>query len=644
MLDELRAYPEGFNPPPGWDGKIYKITTGPQIGKEYVWGFAQANWSTAAQMNGDHGAIRVRVPSNATPGDYTLHTTLQTYLDNGATIPVGPLIYFNWPFTAYPPAQFTATPPNTFPPIPTLSTWQNTMVSNSIGGGEYWCSGIAAVVPVASLEYGNFLGPIFDLVGTFNAYSQPDATKAYNYDGGKVYMQIADYNYNTPGMPGYHDPVQKAHYQHCAQMVLYPYENWVTRSLGQKIDEPNQHMLGTGMYYARTQDPTAKSALSYVTDTNGSYTGYYGSLDTKDLRWIFYSWDSQIANEASGVHTPWVLAGAATDIAMANLDEFQQFAVNQGSSFQPEWNYHNYTLGIMMEALIDQCELDKEKLRACDPRIPLEIGKSLYALFNNFYLSDLGVTRYDFIDAPMSHVWNDQNSLDIWSNLDNLIAPAAAWYWAQTGDDTIRQYADNMFAATWNDTSDLTWGAKQFSQVYKWSFDFVYYRSGPNPKATFLPSQNPYEGPWPDTAPPLIFSEYNCGSLNMDFNQGKHRWPQTHQIDGNALCQTSTLPTPVVNGKTVTLTWDTVENATTEVYYTTSVPPVCSYGLGSYDQSVTNCLAEYSGHYSADPNGVRHHSAVVTGLVDNQTYHYILFSKDPSANGAMTPDATFTTQ
>jgi hypothetical protein len=624
LLDKLRSYPGGFNPGPKWDGEIYTLSGGPEAHKEFVWGVAQADWTTASQMNGGKGALRVRVPSHASAGDYILSATIRMYSDEGATTPVGKPIEVTWPFTVYPKASFTGTPPSNYPPIPKLSVWQKTMTSSSTGGGEYWCTEASSTAPVPGLEFGAFLGPAYALVGNFNANSPPDAQKSYNYDGGRVYLEIADYTYDTPGMPGYHDSARKAHWEHCAQMVLYPFDNWITRSLGALINEPNQHLFGTGMYYARTGDPTAKSALSYVTDTNGPYAGYYGTLDTQDLRWIAYSWDSQIANEASGAHGPWELAGMATDVGLANLDMFQQFAVNQGSSVQPEFNYHNFVLGLLMEALIGQCELDEEKKRGCDPRIPIEIGKTLYALVENFYDSDIGTPRYSQLDVPMSHTWNEANSTDIWSNLNNLIAPAAAWYWAKTGDDKMRGYGDAMFASTWNDTGDLEWGAKQFNQAYKWSFDFVRYRSGPDPKATFLPSQNPRGKPWPDTTPPLIFSEYKCAA------------------GSRSLCQNTALPAPTVNGDTVTLVWDTIEPATSEVYYQTSAPKACKLKAGEYQQSVAACIAQYKEHYSADPGGVRHH-VVVGKLSGNTTYHYTLYSQDAAGNGAKMPDATFST-
>ena len=626
MLDRLRSYPDGFNPGPGWDGSIYRVLSGPHLNQELGWGGAQANWASAAQMNGDQGAVRVRVPNDAPPGSYEAIVTLQEFNDEGATIPLGAPNVLTWPFRVYPPASFVANPPTSFPEIPGLLIWQARMQSAYTGGGEYWCTRTNSGPSVQSLEYGTFLGPAYSLEGSFDGNSTPDALRQYNYDGGRVYLQIADYTFNTPGMVGYHDQSVKTHWEHCAQMVLYPYDNWLARSGAYYLTEPNQHVLGTGMYYARHHGETAAGALAVVTDKHGTSDGFYGTIDTRGIRHIAYDWDSQIANEASGAHAPWQLAWMAVDVGLANLDMFQQFAVNQGSSVQPEWNYHNFNLGLLMEALIAQCELDNEKQRGCDPRIPLEIGKTLRALYNKFYLADIGTTRFNFIDVPMSHVFNDPNSTDTWASLNNLTAPAAAWYWSLTSDDTMRQFADKMFQSTWRDTASWTLAPKQFNQVYKWSFDLVRYRSGPNPKATFLPSQNPYEGPEVPNFLPLIVNEYRCGPGD------------------EFLCQNANTPLPQVNGNTVTLTWDSIDPATTEVFYQTSAPAACSYISGDYSLSLSDCVSQYSQHYLADPAGVRHHTAVVTGLVGNTLYHYRLYSGYAGRVGAMTPDATFVTQ
>jgi hypothetical protein len=345
------------------------------------------------------------------------------------------------------------------------------------------------------------------------------------------------------------------------------------------------------------------------------------------MRWFAYTWDSQIANEASGAHGPWQLSGDATDVGLALLDMFMQY---DGTSSVPTWNYHPFVLGALMESLIGQYELDAEMSRTPDARIPLEIGKALYFLFRgnnqNWWQSDIGTLRYNPVDVPMSHKWNDSNSTDVWASLNNLVAPACAWYWSKTGDDMVRGWGDALFAATWKDDGDLAWAAKPFNQVYKWSFDFVRYRTGPNAKATFLPSQNTYEGEWKDTVPPLIFREFNCGF-----------GPPI----AAALCQDTKLSAPLVNGNQVTLTWDTIKPATTEVYYQTGKAPECALKDNSYKSTLASCVSRYGERYSADPDGVRHHVATLKDLPSSTPIHYVLYSQDSAGNAAMAPDAGF---
>ena len=60
-------------------------------------------------------------------------------------------------------------------------------------------------------------------------------------------------------------------------------------------------------------------------------------------------------------------------------------------------------------------------------------------------------------------------------DLNLLIAPAYAWLYRQTGDPAYRDRGDQIFAGG----VKLAWlGAKQFNQNYRWSFDYVRWRSG----------------------------------------------------------------------------------------------------------------------------------------------------------------------
>jgi hypothetical protein len=61
------------------------------------------------------------------------------------------------------------------------------------------------------------------------------------------------------------------------------------------------------------------------------------------------------------------------------------------------------------------------------------------------------------------------------ADLNLLICPAYAWVWHRTGDKSFLDMGDKLFyggvAGAWLD------GGKQFSQNYRWSFDFVKWMS-----------------------------------------------------------------------------------------------------------------------------------------------------------------------
>lgn len=648
MLGSLVATTDGvhgnFNPGTSWDG-YFLSAAAPNTGDDFIYQPADASCVGGAFSLGcNDGAIRVRIPSSAAAGtDYNLHLLLRMYNGwDGATTQVGSDIVVDYPFTVYNTATWTDNVPTIYPTIPNLTDWQNLMTGNSSTstGGEWWCTALTTGYGADSVEYGNFQGPSTALTGDLSFNSAPSIWKFANYDGSRVYMQIADYQYNTPTMPGYLNTGLRDHWKHCAQESLQQWDNYVVRSLGTQFSEPNQlNQIGAAMYYMRTHDATALAATQYGTDQYGGAghnPGRYGFLDTQGTRIFAYTWDAQIAAELAG-HAPWQLTDKATDLGLAILDEFQQAT---GTEWPTLWYYHPFVFGALMEAMISQYELDQEKLRTPDPAIPVEIGKAIYrwhtgrppGALTTLYNSDIGTLRYNNADVPMSHTWNDGNSTDVWGGNMALFLPAEAWYWHKSNDSTVLGWADALFQSIWHDTGDVqqNYGPKEFNQVYKWTFDYINYRTNAAAKASFLPSQNTYEGqPWADTTPPTIFNEVNC-------NVGSQP---------SALCQSTSLVPPSVNGNQVTLKWDTSEPTTGYVYFKTGSAPTCTYTAGDYQNSVSRCLAYY-GLPVSDSGGLRNHSiTIINGLLHNTTYQYVLYSQDSSGNGAMTPPgSTFTTQ
>ena len=158
--------------------------------------------------------LRLRVNSQAVPGHYQFAGTFQGYLNGGNS---GNPANVTYNFTVLPTASFTATPPTTFPAIAGLSTWQNNMVNWNAPAGssnaDFWCTNVTDTNPWWSLENGNFSG--------IHGYSGRLLLRGWNYDGGRVYQQVSDYDIGVIQQTSNQNHLTE--WQHCAELVLEPY-------------------------------------------------------------------------------------------------------------------------------------------------------------------------------------------------------------------------------------------------------------------------------------------------------------------------------------------------------------------------------------------------------------------------------------
>jgi hypothetical protein len=182
-------------------------------------------------------------------------------------------------------------------------------------------------------------------------------------------------------------------------------------------------------------------------------------------------------------------------------------------------------------------------------------------------------------------------NLDNFTELNNLVAPAYAWYWSKTGDDTYLNEGDLLFSHTFDNPAAYAWSGKQFSQIFKWSFDYVNWRSG-TATSTTVQANNPYAGAYADTEPPI---EYN--------------------VKPGTIGRTS-----------VTITWSTYEKADTQA----------AVGL-------TKQYSYYSPVLDQGDSMKTSHGVSVPNLSPNTTYHFQVRSKDAAGNFAGSCDYTFKT-
>jgi hypothetical protein len=192
-----------------------------------------------------------------------------------------------------------------------------------------------------------------------------------------------------------------------------------------------------------------------------------------------------------------------------------------------------------------------------------------------------------------------------------------------------------------------TWSVKEFNQVYKWSFDFVNWRTVPNAVSTVLPASNPCENQsspcqaaWPDQAPPIQFTWKAAAAPNAK--------PTINNVTA-----------PTLTSTTATFTFSSYKPATAQVFYGTGAPAACvmqpypNTGLRScltrdYGHASTAVAGVYDTHTTDeyDPIGspnIYNYTVTITGLSPRTKYHWRPLLTDASGNTAAYVDQTFTT-
>ena len=174
-----------------------------------------------------------------------------------------------------------------------------------------------------------------------------------------------------------------------------------------------------------------------------------------------------------------------------------------------------------MEALIYYYNVTK------DPMVPYTIHRTLDWLWQNYDPVKYHAFAYNtappgpgcscpnytcpanvswFVSDP-THVCNtssDPAQFGGGQGQANLIDPGFAWYWSLSGDNKYLAEGDDAFQHA---LDDGLYDGKVFSQEYRWSFDYVKYRSGqstlpPAPPGTAvttpgsLSNVRVYPNPW----------------------------------------------------------------------------------------------------------------------------------------------------
>ncbi len=267
------------------------------------------------------------------------------------------------------------------------------------------------------------------------------------YDGTRVYYQIADYT---------GDPSWNA----CALNVARQYRDYVISNSG-KIPGWRIFPRGLRMAWERTGDDSYKQAVILLA-TNSPYAYAAGNQSDTLIRETAYVAEAYMEAERVGQPRNPKLQQAAGYL----INDFQRIFVLGGYTLhQPFFD------GLAAEALIDYYELTQ------DSRVPPAIQVMLDGDWANAYNQTTHKLAYN-PDPPGPTC--SVGCMEYDPDLTNLLVPAYAWFWSYSNNDVYRQRSDIMFGNALD--TDISYSGKIFSQNYRWSFDYVKWRTGADPK------------------------------------------------------------------------------------------------------------------------------------------------------------------
>jgi hypothetical protein len=367
--------------------------------------------------------ILTNVGGTTPAGAYTLNVTAST---NG-----NPAHSFTWPINVS-VASFPFASPADYPAIPKLSLWQTNMTTFA----AKW-------------------------VGT----AEPGCTECVAfYDGAWVYEQIA----NFTGKPAVWLPISSA------INVVYR-DHYVLPNNGAV---PGYQVFPHGLYYDCTVRKTFHSCMGLhelATKAPGAQmlansSGYPDAIFIREGCYMLGA--KRLDYDAGGGTTL-----ASVKQMAAYCLGYEDMIVNGYTNFEQP-----FMDGLMGQALIEYY-LDP-KTGNGDSRVPPAIKAIADWMWTNEWLPWSGTTgmfAYNNLLLRSNCCVNSKNrsvASDL-SSLNLLIAPIYAWLYQQTGQKQYQLEGDTIWNAgvTGPPGSGIGWSGKNFSQQYRWSFDYVKWRT-----------------------------------------------------------------------------------------------------------------------------------------------------------------------
>ena len=330
------------------------------------------------------------------------------------------------------------------PLIPHLAEWEAHMTNN------------AAIVAaqLGAIDHSKCVRPGCDVL---------NEGLAWYYDGDRVFRQIAHYTKNNSSLAAA-TKCRKYYrsYLHCPTVGYYV-DGW--------------RNFTKGFYYdwIDNRDATSKADAILIAK-RGKFSQ---SQHQSDLpHWLKTASSVDLSREIAYAIEAWNVAKDLGDAEFAGRDPYLDLAYYQletwksylqgypGSKYPGDQGarYQPFMFALTCEALIDvynnpnTAKADREKILRG--------------------LADVARLTYDKLYNKEHHsfVSNTGNPTTYWPALNLLIVPVYGWLWHETGERYYLESGDRIFSDGVVFGWPEVWGGKQFSQNYRWSFDYVNWR------------------------------------------------------------------------------------------------------------------------------------------------------------------------
>ncbi|HEU0139874.1 MAG TPA: hypothetical protein VFQ79_09200 [Bryobacteraceae bacterium] len=272
-------------------------------------------------------------------------------------------------------------------------------------------------------------------------YGFGNESEVWYYDGARVYFQLADWTGDKS-------------WEACAFAIAAQYrDNLLSRNGGIQGWRVFPH--GLVMAYERSGDDSYRQAALLMA-RNSTFAARAGDPNDEYIRETAYMVQAWIAAERLGEPRRPELARAVDYL----LGHFDRLFVT--GSFRLHQTFFD---GLAAEALIAWYE------HSGDPRVVPAVRSMLDWLWEHGWDSEAGRMVYN-PEPPGARCPNSCQSYG--RRWLNLILPAYGWYWAVTGDREYIRRGDELWG--WALEDEISWSGKEYSQNYRWSFDYLRWR------------------------------------------------------------------------------------------------------------------------------------------------------------------------